>query len=117
MTAPPIPDACPLCTGELYDNRARKAAGGMKPNAPDFKCKNATCGWLQWPRDKGTTTPAAKPVATDPWPGIHAVYGRCENEATKTLTLSGVDPTSEHGMLLLATLTDSYIKLYLAKQH
>jgi hypothetical protein len=34
---------CPNCTNEMYDNVAKKQAGLMKPNAPDYKCKS--CGW------------------------------------------------------------------------
>ena len=44
------PDArCPKCAGPMYHNRARKAAGQMKPKAPDFKCRDRDCDGLFWP--------------------------------------------------------------------
>lgn len=40
---------CPICGGEMWDNRARKT----NPRAPDFKCKNAPpkgdCQGVIWP--------------------------------------------------------------------
>jgi hypothetical protein len=47
-----IPDAekikCPKCGGEVFDNRAKKASGKMKDNAPDAKCKDVKCGEVIW---------------------------------------------------------------------
>lgn len=41
---------CPKCGSECWDNRPKKLSGEIKPNAPDFKCKNReTCDWVQWP--------------------------------------------------------------------
>ena len=40
---------CEDCGGEVYDNRAKKAAGEMKATAPWFACKDAGCGWKKWP--------------------------------------------------------------------
>ncbi len=40
---------CPKCLGDLWDNRPKIASGQMKPNAPDFSCKNKNaCGWAVW---------------------------------------------------------------------
>jgi hypothetical protein len=40
---------CPNCGGDCWDNRERKLEGKIKPNAPDFKCKDTNCGWVKWP--------------------------------------------------------------------
>ena len=45
-----VPTACPNCGGELYDNRADKAAGRLPARRPDLKCKS--CEWVQWPPRK-----------------------------------------------------------------
>jgi len=54
---------CPKCGGDVWDNRSKKLAGGMKPNAPDFSCKNKeSCGWVQWPpKTKASPVPVAAP--------------------------------------------------------
>lgn len=53
---------CPKCGGEVWDNRSKKAAGGMKPNAPDFSCKaKDACGWVQWP-EKGQKAVSAPQI-------------------------------------------------------
>jgi len=61
---------CPKCGSDVWDNRSKKLAGGMKPNAPDFSCKNKDiCGWVQWPPKKGASqAPAAAsaPVSAQP---------------------------------------------------
>ena len=44
---------CPECGGEVYDNRAKKASGEMKSNAPWFACKSEDCGWRKWPERPG----------------------------------------------------------------
>ncbi len=60
---------CPKCNGEIWDNRQKKIAGEMKPNAPDFSCKDKQgCGWVQWPPKAkaspvATTAPIAPPSA------------------------------------------------------
>lgn len=41
--------ACPECKGAMWDNRARKAQGTIKKNAPDFKCKDNECDGKYWP--------------------------------------------------------------------
>lgn len=40
--------ACPECGSEMWDNRAKKASGAYKPNAPDFKCKAKGCDGAIW---------------------------------------------------------------------
>lgn len=78
---------CPKCGGELWDNRPKKRSGEMKPNAPDFACKDKeNCGWLQWPpKDKkvvkqagGPGMPAESPSSTRQarwtWPTLSETY-------------------------------------------
>ena len=43
--APADRPVCPLCLGPMWDNRATKRS----PSAPDFKCRNRTCGGRLWP--------------------------------------------------------------------
>lgn len=40
---------CPTCNGQMWDNRPKKASGQFKPNAPDFACKDRSCGGKLWP--------------------------------------------------------------------
>lgn len=43
------PASCNKCGGTaFFDNRAKKAAGEYKPNAPDFKCSNKPCSAGVW---------------------------------------------------------------------
>lgn len=55
-TAPAAPAAsgrtCECGGSEFYDNRAKKASGDYKPNAPDEKCKG--CGKGYWDKKKGS---------------------------------------------------------------
>ena len=55
---------CVKCGGEVWDNRQKKLDGGMKPNAPDFSCKNKDgCGWVQWPpKGKASSVATAAPI-------------------------------------------------------
>lgn len=39
---------CPLCKGKVWDNRPKKASGEYSAKAPDFKCKDKTCGGVIW---------------------------------------------------------------------
>lgn len=58
---------CPKCDSECWDNAWNKAHGKVKPNAPDFKCKNQDCGWLQWPDKKaGEPKPAGQSSSSQP---------------------------------------------------
>lgn len=64
--------ACPKCGGVMWNNHERKAAGQMKPNAPDFRCKDRACDGVIWPpRDAKpaarTTTVPMSPSGTDEW--------------------------------------------------
>jgi hypothetical protein len=36
---------CPVCEGEMWDNRAKKT----NPKAPDFRCKDKNCEGVIWP--------------------------------------------------------------------
>lgn len=36
---------CEKCGGDCWDNRQKKT----NPKAPDFKCKDVSCGWVKWP--------------------------------------------------------------------
>jgi len=58
---------CPKCGNDTWDNRPRKAAGTIKSNAPDFKCKDTTCGWIQWP-DKQAGDTTAAPTQRENYP-------------------------------------------------
>lgn len=59
--------ACPICGGEMWDNRDNK----KNPKAPDFKCKDKTCKdekgfapglWVEKPKGGGRrAAPAAAP--------------------------------------------------------
>jgi hypothetical protein len=44
---------CPICLGEMWDNRRKK----RNPRAPDFKCKNKNCEGVIWPEEKPTEKP------------------------------------------------------------
>jgi hypothetical protein len=57
---------CPICSGPMWDNRPRKAAGTMNAKAPDFKCRDKACEGVIWPPRSGATRPrvqAASPHA------------------------------------------------------
>ena len=49
---------CPNCSGEMWDNRSKKASGEFNPAAPDNSCKNKSCGGKIWP-------PKDKPIPAD----------------------------------------------------
>lgn len=36
---------CPTCGAQVYDNTENK----RNPRAPDFKCSDRNCDWVQWP--------------------------------------------------------------------
>jgi hypothetical protein len=50
-----VPDGCPKCQDEMWDNRGDK----KNPRSPDFKCKNPDCGHGIWltppPRRQGVS--------------------------------------------------------------
>ena len=46
--------ACEKCGGAMWDNRAKKAAGGISAKSPDFKCKDKeNCDFVIWPPKPG----------------------------------------------------------------
>ena len=49
---------CPNCGGDMWDNRSKKASGEFNPAAPDFSCKDKSCGGKIWP-------PKDKPIPAD----------------------------------------------------
>lgn len=51
---------CPVCAGDMWDNRAKKASGAVNPKAPDFGCKDKGCSGRVW---KVTDKPA-EPMPT-----------------------------------------------------
>jgi len=63
MSQPHTPDAaspvpsCPKCEGPMWDNRE----GKRNPKAPDFKCKDTTCGGVIWPPRAASATANATP--------------------------------------------------------
>ncbi len=62
---------CPLCSGEMWDNRAKKAAGTYKPGAPAFACRDKDCKGRIWDdpppaRAKMPPPPTPVPAATKP---------------------------------------------------
>lgn len=62
---------CPKCGSvEMWDNRARKASGRGNPKAPDFSCKDKSCGGAIWPARSGGKSTAAKmaPIEQAPPP-------------------------------------------------
>lgn len=52
---------CPVCNGEMWDNRAKKT----NPKAPDFKCKDKACTGVIWPPKRKNGT-APTPQASSP---------------------------------------------------
>ena len=55
--------ACPVCAGDMWDNRAKKASGAVNPKAPDFACKDKSCSGRVW---KLTDKPAEPAPASTP---------------------------------------------------
>ena len=41
----PLTTPCPICQGEMWDNRGKK----LNPKSPDFKCKDKNCIGVIWP--------------------------------------------------------------------
>ena len=78
--------ACPKCGGEVWDNRAKKASGEMKPTAPNAACKDRDgCGWKDWP-PKGAKPAYGRPGGPTPvaargpkytWDTLGSLYARC----------------------------------------
>ena len=56
---------CGKCGGPVWDNRVDK----KNPKGPDLKCKDANCGWVQWPPKGGSApAPAYQPPAVSAAP-------------------------------------------------
>src|SRR5262245_22700435 len=52
MTATYADFKCPECDSDVYDNTENK----RNPKAPDYKCSNRDCDWVQWPeRGRGSS--------------------------------------------------------------
>lgn len=79
---------CPKCGGPVWDNGPSKAQGKVKPNAPDFACKDKEgCGWKQWPEKPAKARPAPH-VERGPkwtWGTLALTYRRCLYFAEKAL--------------------------------
>jgi hypothetical protein len=72
-TAPePAAPECPICAGEMWDNRASK----KNPRAPDFKCKTAGCEGIIWPPREAGATPVAVPAGTPDDPACPVCGGK-----------------------------------------
>lgn len=56
---------CPTCSGDMWDNRAKKASGEWASNRPDFSCKDRGCKGAIWPPKNGArshNTQGALPI-------------------------------------------------------
>ena len=61
--------SCPICQGQMWDNRKRKAEGSMSSKAPDFKCRDKACEGVIWPpRSSSKARPAPPPPPVDDYP-------------------------------------------------
>lgn len=84
---------CPKCQkSEVWDNGPSKAAGKIKPNAPDLACKDKEgCGWKQWPEKKASPKGDAPAKAASPraekwtWGTLALTYRRCLYFAEKAI--------------------------------
>jgi hypothetical protein len=63
---------CPLCGGEMWDNRATK----KNPRAPDFKCKSAGCEGVVWPPREAGAVPIAVAAGTADDPACPVCGGK-----------------------------------------
>jgi hypothetical protein len=72
--------SCPKCEGAMWDNRESK----RNPRAPDFKCKDASCGGVVWPpRDPNAPAPEPRAAAgTDDDPACPVCGGRMWDDRT-----------------------------------
>jgi hypothetical protein len=55
---------CPVCSGDMWDNRPKKASGAVNPKAPDFGCKNKACTGRVW------KAPAPSTAITGDYPDL-----------------------------------------------
>src|SRR3954471_5038684 len=106
MSQPSTPDAespvpsCPKCQGPMWDNRE----GKRNPKAPDFKCKDTTCGGVIWPpRAASTAASSATPSGSTSGrePGAAAPAATTRQPAGRTATGGAAKPTlDENGISL-----------------
>lgn len=101
---------CAKCGGECYDNR-EKVNDGWK--GPVFKCKDAECGWTQWPpkgerkgRGGGGGKAPAGPKPT--WKELAARYGKCRDIAV--FTWKGVPSVADDPSALVAAAATLFIE-------
>jgi hypothetical protein len=83
--------ACPVCGGEMWDNREKRT----NPRSPDFKCKNGPrargepgCTGVIWPSKAATAdaAPAAAAPAAPAAPAATAAPGELPLDDTKPAT-------------------------------
>ena len=86
---------CPRCGQETWDNRNRKERGEIKPNAPDFKCKDKSCGWIQWPDKAGEPKPAGSPSSQ---PAAPADYPRYSHRMLRTAIKVALSAFDKEGL-------------------
>jgi hypothetical protein len=55
---------CPVCAGDMWDNRPKKLSGAVNPKAPDFGCKNKACTGRVW------KAPAPSTAITGDYPDL-----------------------------------------------
>ena len=81
---------CPVCNGEMWDNRNRK----KNPKSPDFKCKNKECGKAIWttPKPNGQPPRASGTAAAYSWGDLGRTYARCVDIAKKAWPVAGNAP-------------------------
>lgn len=60
----PNKPACPVCAGDMWDNRSKKASGAVNPKAPDFGCKDKACTGRIW------KAPAPSTAITGDYPDL-----------------------------------------------
>lgn len=72
---------CPKCKGDMWDNRPKKRSGEFKPNAPDFACKDKSCGGKIWPSEERNDGPA-NPFNEPEWAKEQE---KVERQATKAI--------------------------------
>jgi len=101
---------CPKCSGPVYDNREKnvqRVAEGKKP-MPEFKCRDESCGWVQWPPKEPKT---AKPQGSAPprgakwtWQSLSSCYVKSLALAVKHCTAKVPGATPEAIIAAAATI-------------
>lgn len=57
--------ACPVCAGDMWDNRAKKASGAVNSRAPDFACKDKSCSGRVWKHSDKPAEPVTASTLDD----------------------------------------------------